>query len=270
MIDLHCHLLAGTACGPKDFAESLKMCHGAASDGVRTIVATPRWDAPRDEPPLAFSDCERQLKQLQQEMRGALLLRPGFLMRFRVDLPLLLERYGTALTLGGGRYVLVSLPPLRTPVETESVWDAVRQMGFAIIIARPECSPALRRSPERLGRWVTGGVKLQLDVASINGAHGREVQRFAMWCVREYKGRVVVASGARDGHPTRASLALARETLLKTFGERRTRQLLIETPEAIIKTGAIVQPGDQDNTQNSTLLSRLRALRPQKTVLNET
>jgi protein-tyrosine phosphatase len=269
MIDLHCHLLDETGCGPRDFAESLEICHQAVADGVRTIVATPRWEAQASEPPLSLADCELKLERLRREMRDALSLKLGFLVRFRADLARLMERYGAAVTLGGGRYVLVSLPSLHTPEETEEVWDAVKQMGFAVVVARPECSPALRRSSERLGQWVAGGVKLQLDAASITGAHGREVQQFAMQCVRAYRGRVVVASSACDGRTRRASLALAREVLVKKYGVRCAQLLLSETPGAILKSGTDALHVDRNDAHDSGHLSRWRALRPHKTVLNE-
>lgn len=269
MIDLHCHLLDRTGCGPQNFAESLEMCRQAVADGVRTIVATPRWEAQADEPPLSLADCEQKLEGLRREMQGALSLKLGFLIRFRADLDRLLKQYGVALTLGGGRYVLVSLPSLHTPEETEEVWAAVKRLGFAVIVARPECSPVLRRGSQRLGQWVAGGIKLQLDAASINGAYGREVQQFAVQCVRAYQGQTVVASGARDGRTRRASLALARETLVRKFGAHCARQLLSETPEAIIRSETDLPYSDQSGLKNPTLLSRMRALRSQKTVLNE-
>jgi protein-tyrosine phosphatase len=257
MIDLHCHLLDETGCGPQSFAESLEMCRRAVADGVRVIVATPRWEAEADTPPLSFKDCERKLELLRREMNDALTLRLGFNLRLRSDLATLVARYGPALTLGGGRYVLVSLPSLQTPPETEEVWAAVRQQGFAIVVARPECSPALRRTPERLERWVASGIKLQLDAASLVGAYGREVQSFAMHYAREYQGRVVVASNARNGHERRVSLAAAREVLLS------------ETPAAIIKPATDEPHGDQASAPSTSLVSRLRSLRPQKTLMNE-
>jgi protein-tyrosine phosphatase len=269
MIDLHCHLLDETGCGPRDFAESLEMCRQAVADGVRTIVATPRWEAQADGPPLPLADCERKLEHLRRETRGALSLKLGFLMRFRTDLAGLLRRYGAAVTFGGGRHVLVSLPSLRMPEETEEVWDAVQQMGFGLILARPECSPVLRRDSERLDRWAAGGLKLQLDAASINGAHGREVERFALQCVRAYRGCVVIASGARDGRTRRASLALAREALAQKYGTRCAQLLLSEAPESIIKSGTDAPHGGQTDAPHSTLLSRLRVLRSPKTVITQ-
>lgn len=267
MIDLHCHLLDETGCGPQSFAESLAMCRQAVAEGVRTIVATPLWDALRDAPPLSFAECQRKLERLRAETEDALSLKLGFLLRFRSDLAGLLERYGPALTLGGGRFILVSLPSLQTPAETEEVWDAVRQQGFAIVVARPECSPALRRAPERLDQWVACGVHLQLDAASLTGAYGREVQSFALHCAREYEGRAVVASNARERCARRVSLESARAALLKKNGARCAQLLLTETPAAIINSEAVGPHSDQAGTQSSTLFSRL--LRPQKTLLNE-
>ena len=268
MIDLHCHLLDETGCGPQDFAESLEMCRRAVADGVRTIVATPRWEAQADEPPLSLADCERKLKHLREEMQGTISLKLGFLIRFRLDLASLLKRYGVAITVGGGRYALVSLPSLHTPEETEEVWNAVERMGFAVIVARPECSLCCDAVQNA---WPMGGgrIKLQLDAASIIGAHGREVRQFAMQCVRAYQDCVVVASSARDGRTHRASLALAREALVRKFGARCARQLLSETPEAIIKSHTDLPHNGQNGLRNSALVSRLRALRPQKTALNE-
>jgi protein-tyrosine phosphatase len=269
MIDLHCHLLDETDCGPQSFAESLALCRRMVADGVRTIVATPRWDSQKDAPPISFADGERKLERLRGEMNDAVTLKLGFMMRMRPNLAQLLERYGSPLALGGGRYVLVSLPSLHTPDETEEVWDAVRQQGFAPLVARPECSPALRRSPERLQRWVAGGVKLQLDAASLTGAHGREVQGFAMEWAHQYQGRVVVASNGSGGRMNQATLLGAREVLLKKHGVRCARLLTRETPAAIINSARHEPHSDQADAKPANLFSRLRSVRQQKTLLNE-
>src|SRR5215813_7921495 len=167
MIDLNCHILDETICGPESFAESLEMCRLAVEEGVRTIVATPLWDAQGNEPPLPWSDCERKLERLRREMRGALSLKLGFTIRFRSDLAALVERYGSSLTIGGGRYVLVWLPSLRIPSETEEVWSDLYRLSFSVLVARPECSPDLRREPQRLDHWIANGAMLQIDAASI-------------------------------------------------------------------------------------------------------
>lgn len=242
MVDLRCHVIDGTGCGPRSFAESMEMCRASFEDGVRTIVATPYWDAGADEPPLPFSECKRKLEKLQHELRrefrhemsGALDFKLGFTMQFRADLPSLLQRYGSQMTLGGGEHVLVSLPSLHTPAEAEEVWDALIGRGYCPVVTRPECSFDLRRSPSRLAQWVARGVILQLDAPSITGAHGREVQRFAAQILEQYKDRIVVASGTRAHMIRRASLGAARRELTKRFGAQRVRKLFNLTPGAII------------------------------------
>jgi protein-tyrosine phosphatase len=51
MIDIHCDILDGTPYGSDSFADSLEMCRAAIADGVRTVIATPRWKTGRAEPP---------------------------------------------------------------------------------------------------------------------------------------------------------------------------------------------------------------------------
>ncbi len=235
MIDLHCHILDGMNCGPESFDESIEICHQALESGVRTIVATPRWEAQPKGPPLPFAECRRKLDHLQHTVRGALSLRLGFMLRFSPHLPALVEQYGSRLTLGGGRYVLVSLPALSTPTETEEVWEGLARRGCSVVVAHPECSLAIRRDPSRLERWViANGIMLQIDAASIIGAYGRDVQRFAVLCVRKYKGRVVVASNVHNASSYRKSFGGAREELVKTFGRGYAQALTSETPARII------------------------------------
>lgn len=262
MIDLHCHILDEISRGPESFAETLAMCRLAVEDGVEMIVATPRWEAQASEPPLAFTDCERKLDHLRHEMRGALLFKLGFLMQFSSNLPALVERYGASLTFGGGRYVLVSLPSLRTPPETEEVWGELLERGFSVLVARPECSPDLRRNPARLGQWVASGVMLQIDAASITGAHGREAQRFAEQCMRKYEDGVVIASNAG---PRRQSLSRARAEVVKKIDGRRARMLVSETPAKIINMTEAKLGGVIGSPRQRPFATYLRSFKPWKT-----
>jgi len=269
MIDLHCHLLDEPGCGPASFAESLELCRQAAENGVRSVIATPRWNARANKPPLSFADCGEKLERLRRELQDTLPLKLGFLMQFRSDLAALLEQYGTRLTLGGGRYVLVALPSLRIPNDTEEVWDAVRQKSFAVVVARPECSPMLRRNPSRLSQWVASGIKLQLDAASITGVHGREVKSFALKCVRDYSRSVVVASNACAGRKNHSSLKQARAELIKKTGYRCAQLLFSETPAAILKTETDLISDDTAQPTHSTPFSRLRSRRLPKAIFGE-
>src|SRR5262249_35505225 len=120
------------------------------------------------------------------------------------------------------------------PSETEEVWSDLYRLSFSVLVARPECSPGLRREPQRLDHWIANGAMLQIDAASIIGLHGREGQHFAMRCIRAYEDSVVVSSNARDASARRPSLGRAREKLRETVGSSRAHTLLSETPAMII------------------------------------
>ncbi len=258
MIDLRSHLLEGSAGGPEDFAEAVEICRQSVIDGVRTLVVVERWAAERDEPPQAFDESARKLARLQSEMGGALKLKHGFVLRYRPRLSALVERYGASISLGGGRFVLVALPALRVPDETEDVWAQLAGQGFSPIVAGPECSPYLRRNPERIESWLDIGVRLQLNAASITGAHGREAQRFAMHCVKEYPGHAVIASNAPGVGARRPSLRGAREIVARQFGKGRAHALLHENPSEILKDSVARVVAERRKPRGpSTLLQQL-------------
>lgn len=245
------------------------MCRLAVADGVRTIVATPRWNSGAHEPPLGFDECRQQLERLRCELRGTLSFRLGFLLGFRPDLPALLEQYGSSISLGGGRYVFVSLPSLSVPVEAEEVWSKVSGQGFSILLARAECNPALRHNPARIERWIESGIMLQLDAASITGLHGYEIQHFALQCVKKYEGSIVIASRAGSTSARHSSLASAREQLLKKNDSRRVRRLMSETPMAMMDEHKNILTSHDSRSSRLPLISRLRSLRSHKAVPDE-
>jgi protein-tyrosine phosphatase len=273
MIDLCCHLLEGAEGGPESFRGSLELCRQAVADGVLTVVATPRWPSDSVAPPLAFAECEERLARLRREMGDALRLKLGFALQFGAGLPALIEKYGSLITLGGvGSHVLVALPSLDVPTEAEEVWAAVRRLGFTPVIARPECSLGLRREPKRLDRWVEAGAVVQLDAASVTGAHGREVWRFAGRCVERYgAGSVVIASNARESWAgRRPSLRQAAEEAARKIGTRRALALVEKTPAQIIgEAGPTAHKRPRVNLSRTFWANTLRSLLAPKTLPEE-
>lgn len=268
MIDLHCHLLDGAGCGSNTFEESLAMCRLAAAGGVRTIVATPRWEVNSNEPPLPISECQQKLDKLREEMGDTLSIRLGFLLKFRSGLDALMEQYGASITLGGGRCALVALPALRVPEDAEAVWKKLGERGFSVLLAHPECSPALRRDAQLLAGWVKQGLLLQLDAASIVGSHGREAQRFAWRCIQEFPDSVVIASSAQSANPNAATLGQAREQLIKKNGIRRVDRLVNAVPAAIISNNHQRSTNDKPGPSRLRSFSLMRTLKLQKSFTN--
>lgn len=265
MIDLSCYLLDGMDYGPNSFAESLEMCRQAVADGVHTVVATPRWQVEADEPPLSFVRCQQKLEHLHSEMRGALSLKLGFVMRWSPSLLTLVKQYNSRLTLGGGHYILISLPSLSTPANTEEVLNELLGRKLNAIISRPECSPAIRHDRPRLAGWIAGGMVLQIDAASVTGVYGREVRRFAIECIQEFPNSVVVASNKHDVVSLRRpSLLTVRQELVKKIGLRRTRLIMTETPAAILEANE--QQAATARASRSSLAAFLRPLKLRNTL----
>jgi protein-tyrosine phosphatase len=260
MIDLHCHLLDETSCGPETLAESLEMCRAAVKEGVRTIVATPSWDAASMEPPLPFADCQRKLEHLEHEMGETLSLKLGFMMRWSTRLPELVRRFGPGLTLGGSRDLLVSIPSLYAPPEIEEVWDEIARLGYSIVVARPECSLELRRDPARLERWLAASVRAQIDAASLNGKYGREIQRFALQCLKKHPGSMVVASNAHHADRRWSSLGQAHQKLIKLVGARQAWVHVSARPDEILNADQ-ARPLSARAPNESLLSALMRPLR---------
>lgn len=256
MIDIRSHILDGTPCGPGSFAESLEMCRAAISDGVKTLVATPRWEAGSAEPPLPFEECCRKMERLEAEMRGALSFRLGFALQFSAMLPELVARYGPKLALAGKRHLLISLPSVEIPEEVEDVWKALAGGGFSIVLAHPECNTVLRRDAARLARWVSEGLKLQVDAASVSGIHGREVQRFAVNCIRTYEGYVVVASNSHANDYVKTSLGKYHKELVSKLGLRQLTMLMREVPMRIIGDNLVKNDHRQSSVSGLAYLLR--------------
>ena len=267
MIDLRSHILDGTPCGPNSFAESLEMCREAIADGVKTIVATPRWEAGRTEPPLPFQECNRKLERLETETHGAISFKLGFALQFSLTLPELVARHGSKLALAGKRHLLVSLSSVEIPAGTEGVWKALSHAGFSVVLAHPECNTVLRRDPSRLTRWISGGMSLQIDAASVLGAHGRDVQRFALESLRRYKGHAAVASSVRWGAGQRYSLSNVCQELADGVGARQAECFINETPAAFIEE--VSELNSLRDSSRRDLASVLRSLGPIKALMGE-
>jgi len=229
---------------------------------VHTLVATPLWASGHEEPPLPFAEMDEKVRRLAEDAGGALGVRPGFLFEFGAGLPRLLDRYGERLALGGRRHLLIALPKTSVPAGAAEVWGALARRGFSVVVASPECSPAIRRSPAVLGDWSRSGVKFQVDAAAVAGSYGREVQRFALDCLRRYEGCAAVASNANG--PKGCALSEARVKLTDRLGARRAHKFISGTPSAILDEA---EPPAGPKPAGRTIAGLLRSLQPIRTIL---
>lgn len=257
MIDLSCHLLEGAGCGPESAEESVEMCRLAGESGVRTIVATPCWQAGAASPPVSLAECGRKLDSLRGHFGSRLSLEFGFSFQYSADIPSLTDTFGAGVALGRGRHLLISLPATELPRDAEKTWDELARRGFSVVLARPECSPALRSQRGRLDEWVKRGTKLQIAAASVTGGHGRNVRQFAMEAFNAYGGSVILATRARSPKPSDFILGRAKEALAKRFGASRADASVGSVPLGIIGGGS---GADSSSSQTSSPIRSALAL----------
>ena len=234
MIDLSCHFLTGPQCGPSSFADSSELCRAACDNGVRTIVFTPRWQAQSAEPPMPLHACHEQIERLRAVLAPDIDLRLGFELQFSAELPALLDRFGSALALGGQQHLLISLPANTVPENANKVWIELMRRRFHIIVSQPGSRPGLRRQPETIRAWVEKGIKLQISAASVLGWHGREVRRCALQYLEDFADSVLIASNGHAGNGDARALHQAREELTRIFGEAQARKWMREVPATIL------------------------------------
>ena len=183
--DIHCHVLPGLDDGPKDMEASLALVRAACRFGAKRIVATPHFLPGVFEP--STGEIRLQLGLLRERVQEE-----------AIDVEILegCEAYlserlcsdvrdGRVLTIGGGSYVLVELPAMMLPRGSIEELFALQTMGAGVVLAHPERSMELRKSPETVRQIVDAGVLLQVNAGSIVGAHGREAALFAASLVAE-------------------------------------------------------------------------------------
>jgi protein-tyrosine phosphatase len=168
VIDLHAHVLPGVDDGPATEQEAVEVAAAAAAEGVRTLVATPhvRPDHPRVRPD-ELADRTRSLQAAVGAAGVELELLPGG----EVDLVWAQtadDRTLREVSIGGaGRYLLVETPYGELPGTFEDLLFQVAARGYGILLAHPERSPTLQRTPERAAGLAQRGIMLQLTAAAV-------------------------------------------------------------------------------------------------------
>ena len=234
MIDLHCHILPDVDDGAATLGESCCMARLAASDGMKTIVATPHtcdglYRNNRE-------DIVAKVSALNAELTRAdipLQVLAGDEVRLTTGVTDKLRR-GEASTINKSRYILLALPKI---FHAETVKDeifALRMNGYVPILAGPERSPGLQRDFDCLKELVGLGVFCQITAASLTGGFGREVKFVAEKMVLQGLAHVI----ASDSHASswrEPILSAAVKKAARILGdEAQARRLVSDLPEAII------------------------------------
>jgi len=226
------------------------MAELAASDGIRTVIATPHQlgghaKLSGESIRAAAADFQRQL-----DARGIpLRVLPGGDVRIEPDLTRKI-RTGEVVTLADRRrHVLLELPhDVFFPLER--LLAELAAAGVGGVLSHPERNRGILRRPNVLRPLVERGCLLQLTAGSLTGTFGDEVQQLAESLIVERLVHVV----ATDAHSPRSRppcLRRAFDRVADLADESVALNLFCRNPAAIAAGEAIPRACRPPKTKNS-------------------
>lgn len=174
MTDWHCHLLPGVDDGVKERQETLRILHVWEEQGMSEVWLTPHI---MEDIPNKPSDLTAPFEALKADYRGtiALHLAAEHMMDDLLDKRL---EDCDVLPIGTeGRHLLVETSYFNPPFGMDEIIDNVKRKGYFPVLAHPERYQYMNIGDYR--KHKAAGVLFQLNVPSLVGAYGKEVQKKA-------------------------------------------------------------------------------------------
>lgn len=176
--DYHSHLLPGVDDGVEEMDETLQILREWQSVGMKEVWLTPHIMEDIPNEPAAL---RRRLAALQERYDGNIKLHlAAEYMMDGLFLPRLEEH--DVLTENDHR-LLVETSYYIPPMNMEAIIDSIRKKGFEPILAHPERYQYMDKDDYRY--WKERGVLMQLNLPSLVGAYGPDVQYKAEWLLRK-------------------------------------------------------------------------------------
>lgn len=178
--DCHCHLVPGVDDGVQELDETMQILEEWESLGVKEVWLTPHImeDIPNEPAMLrdkfegvtAFYTGDVKLHLAAEHMMDGLFLKR-------------LEK-NNVMPIGKDRSkLLVETSYYTPPMNMTDIIERIKARGYEPILAHPERYQYMDRQDYK--RWKDRGVLLQLNVPSLVGAYGPEVQWKAEWLLKE-------------------------------------------------------------------------------------
>lgn len=184
--DIHSHLIPGIDDGAQTMNDSLEMLKVFQDSGYKKVITTPHImsDYYRNTPEIinaGLSDLKREIKlngiDIEIEAAAEYNVEPDFEEIIKND---------NVLTFGGkNKYVLIELSFFSEPNRlNETIW-ALNNKGYAPVLAHVERYTYWHKDLDKITEMINRGVKLQLNIGSLTGAYGPEINKVADWLVDE-------------------------------------------------------------------------------------
>jgi protein-tyrosine phosphatase len=244
MVDIHCHVLPETDDGAISLEESAAMCHAAAADGIKTIVATPHmFDGVHTTP-----DKETIRQKIAMVMRACdacVNIIPGGEVRYSYEIFQEAGDPGARIKLNGTSYMLLEFPFHSVPPNIEMTRFQILNTGITPVIAHPERNKRIKEKPAILVDLIERGAFAQLDAGSLTGSFGREAYHLSKQIIEAGLSHFI-ATDAHHQDRRRPVLSQAAAIAADWGGEEYARAMVEANPEALINDRAIPFQPDAD------------------------
>lgn len=192
VLDLNAHILPGIHAATPGLPEAVAAAEALVSGGV-TAAVTPAIVV--DDPAGAMDAADGARCELAAALDAraiALDLLPGAVLPIDqvggLD-PALVMR---ATAGGGGRWLVVSLPPAGWPLGLGDLIQALEMGGISLVVAHPERAESVQASSDRLRDLLGRGALVQIGAGSLFGQNGARAERTAFDLLRN--GMVTVVA----------------------------------------------------------------------------
>ena len=178
--DWHCHLLPGVDDGVQKTEETLQILEEWELLGVKEVWLTPHI---MEDYPNSPDDLRKRREELTTRYTGRVKLHLAAEHMMDGLFTKRLEQNEVMPIGSAGKGLLVETSYYTPPINLRKVIDSVRAKNFEPLLAHPERYQYMDRQHYR--HWKEKGVLFQLNLPSVVGAYGPEVQRKADWLLKE-------------------------------------------------------------------------------------
>lgn len=197
-IDIHSHILPGLDDGPESMVQCLEAARRYRAIDMNCVIATPHWLrftgwAPAPERiARSVAEVEETLDKAGIPLKILPGMEIGFVDSLQLDFPA-----AQLLPLGGSGHYLIEFPLMVAYMRPDQlILRLLRRKKIKVIVAHPERCIAFRDNEAALEEMTAGGVLVQMNINSLLGGFGREIQQTAV----NFLGRGLVHFLATDSH----------------------------------------------------------------------
>lgn len=177
--DVHSHLIPGVDDGSKTMEETIAILHKFQELGYKKVITTPHImsDYFNNNQEIIYGGLEKVRAEIAKIPELTIELEAAAEYYTDTMFQELIEK-GEILTFGD-KYVLFELSFQYEPANVKEVIFELSSAGYKPILAHVERYPYYINKWNKIEDYINRGVKLQLNINSLTGGYGKDIQKMA-------------------------------------------------------------------------------------------